>query len=38
MHSSIAADGFKSLAEGARVQYVPVGEATGLDARRVVTV
>ena len=36
-HSSIAGEGFKSLAEGATVEYVPRDGAKGPEATNVVT-
>ena len=37
-HSSISGEGFKSLAEGARVQFETVEGAKGAEAKAVVTV
>ena len=37
-HSSIVAEGFKSLPEGAQVQFEPVEGAKGPEAKSVVTV
>jgi cold shock protein len=37
-HSSIVAEGFKSLAEGAQVQFESVQGAKGPEAKSVVTV
>jgi CspA family cold shock protein len=37
-HSSIAGDGFKSLAEGAQVQFEAVDGAKGPEAKSVVAV
>ena len=37
-HSSIVGEGFKSLAEGAQVQFDPVDGAKGLEAKSVVAV
>jgi CspA family cold shock protein len=37
-HSSIAGDGFKSLAEGAQVQFDAVEASKGLEAKSVVAI